>query len=114
MALRFNAGSASIYKWEYIGGMPVYAEVLTTQTGSAWAGVFQDVVTVGPQVTLPLAGIYFWGASAGLSSTVAANAGMGMSFGGGFSCRRKYWIYRIGSSLCSNFYFWFADGSSTG
>lgn len=54
--LRYNAGSGSAYKWEYVGGPPLTAEVATIQTTNSNA--YADLATVGPQLTLPLTGDY--------------------------------------------------------
>jgi hypothetical protein len=52
---RYNAGSASAYKWEFIGGAPIYfnAGSLTLAT----ANVFTDIGS-GPTFTLPRGGDY--------------------------------------------------------
>jgi hypothetical protein len=54
--LRYNAGSASAYKWEFVGGSPLTAEVATTENTASTT--YADLTTVGPQVTIPLAGDY--------------------------------------------------------
>lgn len=54
--LRYNAASASSFKWEYVGGPPLTHEVATSQ--STTSATYADLATVGPQVTLPLAGDY--------------------------------------------------------
>jgi hypothetical protein len=54
---RYNAGSSSAYKWEFIGGAPVWASVVTdesTTTVSTWL----DLTTVGPMFVVPRAGEY--------------------------------------------------------
>ena len=79
---RYNAGSSSAYKWEFIGGTSLYSEVLATQTATG-VNVWIDMPTVGPQVTVPRAGVYEWIAAAGISATVGGSCGLGMSFGGG-------------------------------
>lgn len=53
---RYRAGSGSAYKWEFVGGPPLFAEVIAQETASAQ--IFGDLTTVGPTVTLPLAGDY--------------------------------------------------------
>jgi len=53
---RYNAGSASTYKWEFVGGPPLSHEIITDEaTGST---TYVDLATVGPQITLPRAGDY--------------------------------------------------------
>lgn len=54
--LKYRAASASAYKWEYVGGPPLSAEVAAQQTTSN--GAYADLATVGPSITLPLAGDY--------------------------------------------------------
>jgi hypothetical protein len=56
--LRYNAASASPYKWEVIGGSALAAFVATSQVTSTAYPTFVDLATVGPQITVPLAGEY--------------------------------------------------------
>lgn len=56
--LKYNAGSASPYKWEFVGGPPLRAAIVTTETFNGTTNVFSDLATPGPSVTLPLAGDY--------------------------------------------------------
>jgi hypothetical protein len=53
--LRYNAGSASAYKWEYLGGGPLLARVSSSETTT---GTDVDLTTVGPSVSVPLNGDY--------------------------------------------------------
>lgn len=53
---RYNAGASGPYKWEFVGGSSVQSEVNADQTTSSSA--FVDLATVGPQVTVPVAGEY--------------------------------------------------------
>lgn len=69
--LKYRAGSASAYKWEFIGGSPWVAEVTTLETTAAAA--FTDLTTVGPSITLPLAGDYAIGLSALVRHSVAGS-----------------------------------------
>jgi hypothetical protein len=55
--LRYRAASTSLYKWELIGGSGLYAAVETNETIGAAPGWF-NLTTVGPDITLPLAGDY--------------------------------------------------------
>jgi hypothetical protein len=70
-AFKYRAGSASTYKWEFIGGRSLRNEVATDQsTGST---TYTDLATNGPDVTTPLAGDYrlrwgFYGYSNGAVS----------------------------------------------
>lgn len=71
--LRYRAlkpdGSAngSAFKWEYVGGAALGADVPTNQVIGATA--FADLATVGPQVTVPLAGDYDVDIAAALAAT---------------------------------------------
>lgn len=51
--LRYNAGSASPYKWEFIGGSDRYVNVLTAETrgGTPYAAIATPVEIVLPGVT---------------------------------------------------------------
>lgn len=53
---RYNAGSASSNKWEFIGGVPASDEVTTSQTTTSTT--YTNLATTGPSVVLPLAGNY--------------------------------------------------------
>lgn len=79
--LRYRSGSASTYKWEFLGGPPLYAEV---QTGEATTSTtYADLATLGPGVTVPLAGDYNVeiGCQASISTLTAA-AIMSYAIGG--------------------------------
>jgi hypothetical protein len=54
--LKYRAASASAYKWEFVGGSALSSEVEIDQTIAS--AVYGDLATVGPSVTLPLAGDY--------------------------------------------------------
>lgn len=54
--LKYRAGSASAYKWEFLGGPPLW-KVLGDEVLSATTGAWIDATTV-PKVTVPLAGNY--------------------------------------------------------
>jgi hypothetical protein len=53
---RYNAGSTSAYKWEFIGGVALYGLTAVTETLSST--VYGDMPTVGPQIALPRDGDY--------------------------------------------------------
>jgi hypothetical protein len=59
---RYNASSASSYKWEFVGGGKLYSFIATQENRSTT--VYGDLTTVGPSITAPLAGDYhiMWGA----------------------------------------------------
>lgn len=54
--LRYNAGSASAYKWEFIGGSPLYNEV--TADDSIDSTTYGEIATHGPAIPLPRIGDY--------------------------------------------------------
>jgi len=53
---RYNAASASAFKWEFVGGPPLLNEITTQE--SRPSGAYGDLATVGPQLTLARAGDY--------------------------------------------------------
>lgn len=65
--LRYRSG-ATTYKWEFLGGPPLYAESNTEETvGAAWTAA------TNPRITVPLSGIYM--VHGGARYTKAAAAG---------------------------------------
>lgn len=79
--LTYNAQSASAYKWEFVGGTPLFSEVATSE--STTSGTYVDLATVGPSVTTPLAGDYDVTIEAvAASSAVSSFAGMSYAIGG--------------------------------
>lgn len=58
--LKYRAGSPSAYKWEAFGALPLSAQVAAEESTTLGNLTWQDLVTAGPSVTLPLAGDY-WG-----------------------------------------------------
>lgn len=102
--LRYNASSASAYKWEFVGGPPLRASVDTDQTFTAGA-TFVDAATVGPQVTLPLAGDYSYGFTANLyvsGQTTGGGIATGLGLAGaqptGVDVASSYHITGIGNT----------------
>lgn len=82
-AFRYNAGGGT-HKWECIGGAAMYDSVLTQQ-GQPSANTWQNLATVGPQLTVPLRGVYLAEVTAQMidSSTTAWGVGhVGVSVGG--------------------------------
>lgn len=65
--LRYCAAETT-YKWRYVGGPPLWAEVATQETTSSTT--YAALATAGPMVTLPLAGDYM----VGLGSVLTGNA----------------------------------------
>lgn len=101
--LRYRAASGSAYKWEVVGGPPLLAEVTTAETPGSNAA-YVDLTTVGPQVTVPLAGEYDTAYGAQFVQGVANNGQSG------------YMGLRIGVTEASDndalsLYIYDADGS---
>lgn len=78
---KYRAASASAFKWEFIGGSALYDHVETSENTASAAYV--DLATVGPQITVPLAGDYEfeWGADIG-SAAGTSTPLMAPNFGG--------------------------------
>lgn len=80
--LKYNAGSASAYKWEVIGGSDLFALVASASTTTS--ATYADLAAgAGPDVTVPLAGDYDVqiGASVG-NNAVGQEAFMSYAIGG--------------------------------
>jgi len=55
--LRYRSAATGIYKWEYIGGPPLWSYVAASE--NAVSGfVWTDLTTLGPDITVPLGGDY--------------------------------------------------------
>ena len=54
---RYNSSSASVYKWEFVGGSALTASI-DTQEAPVSTGAWSDAATVGPSITIPRAGQY--------------------------------------------------------
>jgi len=67
---RYNAGSSSAYKWEYVGGIPARADVSTSEstTSATWVEL-----TTPQRVTVPRAGLYDVGCVCTAQSSVATD-----------------------------------------
>jgi hypothetical protein len=66
---RYNAGSSSAYKWEFVGGAPKVVQNQNTEsttTGGAWV----DVTTAGPLFVVPRAGDYYVSFASDIYSSV--------------------------------------------
>lgn len=55
---RYRAGSGSSYKWEFVGGSPLWSEITTLESYGAGVTTYGDLATVGPSIALPFAGDY--------------------------------------------------------
>jgi hypothetical protein len=71
--LKYRAASASIYKWEYVGGAELSAIVFTPENRTLSA--FGDLTTVGPSIVVPLAGDYEFGGVAEIFMSAASAFG---------------------------------------
>jgi hypothetical protein len=79
--LRYNAGSTSSYKWEFVGGAEAAVVVFTAETTTT-LGSWVNVATVGPAFTVPRAGDYLLAFGAFLSKTAAdIQVGVGVGIG---------------------------------
>jgi hypothetical protein len=54
---RYRVASGSTYKWEYLGG-PELDSLVANNESCAVSGSYINIATIGPQVTVPLAGDY--------------------------------------------------------
>lgn len=54
--LRYRSGASGSYKWEFVGGGVLLAEVTTSQTTASTS--YAALTTAGPSITVPLAGDY--------------------------------------------------------
>lgn len=81
--LRYNAAGSG-YRWEFVGGAPKRSTVNTDETFTK-SLTYVDAATVGPQITLPLAGDYAYSYSVNLyvsSQTTPASVAAGLSLAG--------------------------------
>lgn len=62
--LRYNAAAAAPYRWEWVGGSELTAEIQATEGRTSTA--YGDLATVGPAVTVPAAGYYQFTAAANI------------------------------------------------
>jgi hypothetical protein len=77
---KYRSASGSAFKWEFIGGAPMYAAVATDETTASTTYV--DLATVGPSITVPRAGDYevevgasMWDATGGVACYAAVKRG---------------------------------------
>jgi hypothetical protein len=76
--LRYRAASASAYKWEVLGGAALADEVMPAE--STTSAAYTNLTTVGPQVTVPLAGDYDVTIGANIATPVTAGTNSSMSY----------------------------------
>lgn len=78
--LRYRAASTSAYKWEYLGGPPLYNAVAATAVITTTTGAWSNLTgSAGPAITAPLAGDYDIEGAAMGTWGVSANANHGLS-----------------------------------
>lgn len=76
--LEYNANSGSAYKWEFIGGTPLFSEVVTAESRNVAS--YGALTTAGPSITVPLAGDYLVEVRAGVNTGNATPVGAAMSY----------------------------------
>lgn len=69
--LRYRSAASGSYKWDFLGGGFLSAEVNTSETTTSTS--FADLTTVGPSITIPLAGDYIFIGSAKVEVASASN-----------------------------------------
>lgn len=69
---RYNAGSTSPYKWEFVGGAPAHTAVEAVETTAGT--IYGDLATVGPTFTLPRGGDFLVLVTCYLNPASGANA----------------------------------------
>lgn len=70
--LKYRAASASGSKWEFVGGPPMYDAVDTNE--STASATYVDLATVGPSITVPLAGDYIFDLSSQITTSTTSAA----------------------------------------
>lgn len=79
--LRYDSSITDAHKWRVLGCQDIHAEVVTDESTSS--STYGDLTTVGPSVTVPLAGVYEVQFGAGCYSTVnGTDATASVSLGG--------------------------------
>lgn len=68
---KYNSGSSSTYKWEFIGGSKLSAAVATIESTTSTS--FADIATAGPSVVVPRAGEYYIVEHVQASNSAAGN-----------------------------------------
>lgn len=68
--LRYVAGITDAYKWLAVGAVPAEVEIATSE--STASTTYVDLTTVGPQFTIPRAGIYLLEFNVGWSHNASA------------------------------------------
>lgn len=78
---RYNAASASAYKWEFVGGEAWHVERMGDESASMGGGAVGTFNANDPQLTVPLLGEYRVLHGANCAPNVTAHVAMGVSVG---------------------------------
>jgi hypothetical protein len=110
--LRYNAGSASPYKWEYIGGIPATIRVDTGEafTTDGWG----TMATSGPNYTLPFAGDWDFGVDLELYG-ISGTGRCSMGYAVGATASQELWASNFycgdAATTPTRWYRWFAQAA---
>jgi hypothetical protein len=100
---KYRSASASSYKWEFVGGPPLFDTVEADQAVTpSVAYTWSNLTTVGPTLTLPLAGDYDCVFGARMwNNTNAGSPLMAISFGGASPTytSEAMWPYNNGTGV---------------
>jgi hypothetical protein len=77
---KYRAASAAASKWEFVGGAPLSHEVPASETRATAS--YGGLTTVGPSLTVPLAGDYLISIGANIESSLTAGWRGRMTFSG--------------------------------
>jgi hypothetical protein len=77
---RYRTAAAGSYKWEFIGG-PAMTDEITTQESTS-STTLTNLATVGPSITVPLAGDYLIELGANISGLATSDTTMSFAVGG--------------------------------
>jgi hypothetical protein len=93
--LRYRKDTNPTYPWEFVGGPPLWEEIATSQ--GTTTTTYTDLATVGPAITVPLAGVFYVSHGASLQAATAAITEGTMSYEiGGTAASDDDWIYFVG------------------
>jgi hypothetical protein len=79
---RYNSGSSSTYKWEFVGGSILTAQVAADES-SATTAAWTDLTTAGPLIVVPRAGDYVCAGAASVYTTAGAGTGLQLGIASG-------------------------------
>lgn len=81
--LRYNATSASAYKWEFIGGPPLVHSVAASEATTN--NFYSDLTTDGPTLTIPFKGEYLVNLTARVQTSITDRCFVGLYVNGALS-----------------------------